>query len=219
MKRIAMLDYIKDLRQEYSSAPFNLEDADADPFVQFKNWLEDAVKAEMPEPNAMTLATINDKGFPAARVVLLKALEPEGFVFYTNYRSEKGHSMEKNPNVALVFLWLGIQRQVRIEGVVSKVDLATSRAYWKTRPRGSQIGAVASPQSSIIDRVSLEEAFLELDQKYGQEGEIPMPDHWGGYLVRPHRIEFWQGRRSRLHDRVNYSLETSGAWSKRRLAP
>jgi pyridoxamine 5'-phosphate oxidase len=214
-----MLENIKDLRQEYSSAPFNLEDADVNPFVQFKNWLEDAIKAEMPEPNAMTLATINDGGYPSARVVLLKALEPEGFVFYTNYNSEKGRSMEKNPHVALVFLWLGIQRQVRIEGVVSKIDTETSSAYFKTRPRGSQIGAVASPQSTLIDRASLEKAFLELDQKYGPEDEIPMPDHWGGYLVQPQRLEFWQGRRSRLHDRVNYILESGGDWVKQRLAP
>lgn len=214
-----MLKNIQDLRKEYSSAPFNLEDADVDPFIQFKDWLEDAIKAEMPEPNAMTLATINDKGFPSARVVLLKALEPEGFVFYTNYKSEKGLSMEKNPHVALVFLWLGIQRQVRIEGIVSKVAAKTSKAYFKTRPRGSQIGAVASPQSTPMDRAALEKAFFELDQRYKQEEDIPMPDHWGGYLVQPHRIEFWQGRRSRLHDRVNYNLDQNRVWVKQRLAP
>ena len=214
-----MLKKIQDLRQEYSSAPFNLEDADANPLVQFEVWLEDAIKAEMPEPNAMTLATINQEGSPSARVVLLKALEPEGFVFYSNYLSEKGLSMDKNANVALVFLWLGIQRQVRIEGVVSKVDLQTSKAYFKTRPRGSQIGAVASPQSTPIDRASLEKAFTELNQKYGPDDEIPMPNHWGGYLVRPQRIEFWQGRRSRLHDRINYMLDREGVWEKRRLAP
>lgn len=214
-----MLKKIQDLRQEYSSAPFNLEDADANPLVQFEVWLEDAIKAEMPEPNAMTLATINQEGSPSARVVLLKALEPEGFVFYSNYLSEKGLSMDKNANVALVFLWLGIQRQVRIEGVVSKVDLQTSKAYFKTRPRGSQIGAVASPQSTPIDRASLEKAFMELNQKYGPDDEIPMPNHWGGYLVRPQRIEFWQGRRSRLHDRINYMLDREGVWEKRRLAP
>jgi len=214
-----MLKKIQDLRQEYSSAPFNLEDADANPLVQFEVWLEDAIKAEMPEPNAMTLATINQEGSPSARVVLLKALEPEGFVFYSNYLSEKGLSMDKNANVALVFLWLGIQRQVRIEGVVSKVDLQTSKAYFRTRPRGSQIGAVASPQSTPIDRASLEKAFTELNQKYGPDDEIPMPNHWGGYLVRPQRIEFWQGRRSRLHDRINYMLDREGVWEKRRLAP
>ncbi|MEY2950015.1 MAG: pyridoxamine 5'-phosphate oxidase [Saprospiraceae bacterium] len=214
-----MLKKIQDLRQEYSSAPFNLEDADANPLVQFEVWLEDAIKAEMPEPNAMTLATINQEGSPSARVVLLKALEPEGFVFYSNYLSEKGLSMDKNANVALVFLWLGIQRQVRIEGVVSKVDLQTSKAYFRTRPRGSQIGAVASPQSTPIDRASLEKAFMELNQKYGPDDEIPMPNHWGGYLVRPQRIEFWQGRRSRLHDRINYMLDREGVWEKRRLAP
>jgi len=196
-----------------------LEDADANPLVQFEVWLEDAIKAEMPEPNAMTLATINQEGSPSARVVLLKALEPEGFVFYSNYLSEKGLSMDKNANVALVFLWLGIQRQVRIEGVVSKVDLQTSKAYFRTRPRGSQIGAVASPQSTPIDRASLEKAFTELNQKYGPDDEIPMPNHWGGYLVRPQRIEFWQGRRSRLHDRINYMLDREGVWEKRRLAP
>jgi pyridoxamine 5'-phosphate oxidase len=214
-----MLKNIQNLRKEYTSAPFNLEDADANPLVQFNHWLDDAIKAEMPEPNAMTLATINENGYPSARVVLLKALESKGFVFYTNYYSEKGVSMERNPHVALVFLWLGIQRQVRIEGVVSKVDVETSKTYFKTRPRGSQIGAVASPQSTPIDRVTLEKAFLELDQRYEQNDEIPMPDHWGGYLVEPHRIEFWQGRRSRLHDRVNYTLEPSGDWVKHRLAP
>lgn len=214
-----MLKKIQDLRKEYSSAPFNLEDADANPLVQFEVWLEDAIKAEMPEPNAMTLATINQEGSPSARVVLLKALEPEGFVFYSNYLSEKGLSMDKNANVALVFLWLGIQRQVRIEGVVSKVDLQTSKAYFRTRPRGSQIGAVASPQSTPIDRASLEKAFMELNQKYGPDDEIPMPNHWGGYLVEPKRVEFWQGRRSRLHDRINYILNQEGIWEKRRLAP
>ena len=214
-----MLKNIQDLRKEYSSAPFNLEDADANPLVQFEVWLEDAIKAEMPEPNAMTLATINPDGFPSARVVLLKAIEPKGFVFYSNYLSEKGLSMDKNPNVALVFLWLGIQRQVRIEGLVSKVDPQTSKNYFKTRPRGSQIGAVASPQSTPIDRASLEEAFMELNQKYGPEDDIPMPNHWGGYLVEPKRVEFWQGRRSRLHDRINYILNQEGIWEKRRLAP
>ena len=214
-----MLKKIQDLRKEYSSAPFNLEDADANPLVQFEVWLEDAIKAEMPEPNAMTLATINPDGFPSARVVLLKAIEPKGFVFYSNYLSEKGLSMDKNPNVALVFLWLGIQRQVRIEGLVSKVDPQTSKNYFKTRPRGSQIGAVASPQSTPIDRASLEEAFMELNQKYGPEDDIPMPNHWGGYLVEPKRVEFWQGRRSRLHDRINYILNQEGIWEKRRLAP
>jgi pyridoxamine 5'-phosphate oxidase len=195
LKTNPMLKNIQDLRKEYTSAPFNLEDADANPLVQFNHWLDDAIKAEMPEPNAMTLATINENGYPSARVVLLKALESKGFVFYTNYYSEKGVSMERNPHVALVFLWLGIQRQVRIEGVVSKVDVETSKTYFKTRPRGSQIGAVASPQSTPIDRVTLEKAFLELNQRYEQNDEIPMPDHWGGLLGRTSQNRILAGKK------------------------
>ncbi len=214
-----MLLDIENLRQEYSAEKLDAGDVDPNPFQQFRRWFEEAMNARLPEPNAMTLATVSADGRPAARIVLLKGFDQEGFVFYTNYESRKGEEMHANPNVALVFLWLELQRQVRIEGVVEKVDPAESTRYFQSRPKGSQIGAWASPQSRVIDkREELEARVQELEKEYKQASELPRPPHWGGYLVRPRLIEFWQGRVSRLHDRIQYRKTNSG-WLIERLAP
>jgi len=209
---------IKDLREEYALATLDLSDVDPNPLVQFSKWIHNAIESNLTEPNAMTLATVSRVGVPSARIVLLKGFDEKGFVFFTNYRSQKGEEISQNPNVALVFSWLELQRQIRIEGVASMISQKDSEDYFKTRPRGSKIGALASPQSRAIDRKDLEHSFQMIENQFFQSEDIPKPEHWGGYLVRPSRIEFWQGRRSRLHDRINYSLE-EGKWKIERLAP
>lgn len=210
---------IENLRKEYTARTLEVEEAQADPFRQFEEWFAEAVRAQLPEPNAMTLATVGAGGQPSARIVLLKGFDREGFVFYTNYRSRKGEEMQKNPRVALVFLWLELQRQVRIEGSVERIDPEESTRYFQSRPRGSQIGAWASPQSAVIDRRDiLEQRYAALENQYEEAEVLPRPEHWGGYLVRPHRLEFWQGRASRLHDRIQYRLEEE-RWLIERLAP
>lgn len=209
---------LHDLRQEYRSAQLSEKDVESDPILQFGNWFSAAVDAQLYEPNVMTLATADRFGKPSARIVLLKEFDENGFVFYTNYESKKGQDLVENPQAALVFFWAELERQVRIEGVVSKVDVQTSADYFHSRPTGSQIGAMASPQSSVLDsRESLEEKVSNLTKTY--EGkEIPHPVHWGGYLIEPMHIEFWQGRQSRLHDRIVYDL-VDGSWIINRLAP
>lgn len=209
---------LHNLRQEYRSAQLTEKDVDLDPMVQFGKWFKDAMDALLYEPNVMTLATADRFGKPTARIVLLKGYDENGFVFYTNYESKKGQDIVENPQAALVFFWPELERQVRIEGVVSKVDAQTSADYFHSRPAGSQIGAVASPQSKVLQsRESLEEQVVELTRAY--EGkEIPRPLHWGGYLVEPAHLEFWQGRPSRLHDRIVYDL-VDGSWIINRLAP
>lgn len=209
---------IKDLREEYALATLDLSEVDQNPMVQFSKWFENAVESNLPEPNAMTLATVGNLGFPSARIVLLKGFDEKGFVFFTNYKSHKGTEISKNPHVALVFSWLELQRQIRIEGVTSMISQKDSEEYFKTRPRGSKIGALASPQSRPIARKDLEHSFQMIENQFFQSDDIPMPEHWGGYLVKPVRIEFWQGRRSRLHDRINYTL-VEGNWKLERLAP
>ena len=191
---------------------------DRDPINQFKRWFDDAVASGMKLPEAMTLATATSDGKPSARVVLLKSVDAGGFVFYTNYRSAKARDLEANPNAALLFYWSQFDRQVRIEGTVERVTAEESREYFKTRPRESQIGAWASPQSDVIEnRETLEARVAELEQLYSDR-EIECPEHWGGYRVKPTRIEFWKGRIGRLHDRIVY--ERDGAnWRINRLAP
>jgi pyridoxamine 5'-phosphate oxidase len=209
---------ISDLRKEYTLHGLSEAEADPDPIGQFARWFDQAVAAGLVEPNAMTLATVGADGQPSARVVLLKSFDVRGFVFYTNYLSRKGRELESHPRAALVFYWPDLERQVRIEGVAARVSAADSDAYFNSRPPGSRIGAWASPQSSVIDgRESLEREVQRLTQAFG-DGPITRPPHWGGYRVAPAVIEFWQGRPSRLHDRLRYRRE-SGRWIIERLAP
>lgn len=208
------------LRQSYAAQPLTEEVVSKDPVEQFTLWFEQAASAGIKEPNAMTLATVTSAGTPAARVVLLKGVEQEGFVFYTNYESDKGEQLAANPAAALVFWWEPLYRQVRIEGTVEKVDEAVSTAYFQSRPRGSQVGAWASPQSRIIDNRDLLTAEVELlETKYQGQEILPRPPHWGGYLLTPSIIEFWQGQPNRLHDRLRYKRLAEGGWQLERLAP
>jgi pyridoxamine 5'-phosphate oxidase len=211
-------EMIQSLRQDYSAAELTEKEADKNPIKQFEKWFTDALKAQLYEPNVMTLATADKSGKPNARIVLLKGFDEQGFSFYTNYLSTKGKELKKNPQACLVFFWAELQRQVRIEGKVEKLDKETSEAYFHARPLGSQIGAIASPQSQVINnRKDLEHKVEELTKTY-QDKTIPKPAHWGGYIVKPISIEFWQGRSSRLHDRIKYDL-VNGKWQMNRLAP
>src|SRR5262245_27324891 len=192
---------------------------DRDPIAQFRRWFDDAIAAGLPLPEAMSLATVTSEGKPTARMVLLKRVDADGFVFFTNYRSAKARELADNPNASLVFFWPQLERQVRIEGVVTKTSAAESREYFATRPRGSQIGAWASPQSDVISaREVLEQRQAELEETY-RDREVPWPEHWGGYCLKPDRIEFWKGRSDRLHDRLLYVRQSDESWVIRRLAP
>jgi pyridoxamine 5'-phosphate oxidase len=205
------------LRNDYALKTLDEREADRDPMKQFGVWMAEAILARVPEPTAMTLATANAKGRPSARIVLLKGVDPRGFVFFTNYDSRKGKELAENPQAALTFLWKELERQVRIEGAVEKVTADESRAYFATRPLGSRIGAWASPQSDAIEsRAWLEKRWEELGTRHG--ANPPLPPHWGGYRVIPDSLEFWQGRRSRLHDRVAYT-RAGREWKIARLAP
>ena len=209
---------IAHLRREYTRERFDESDADPDPFVQFQRWFDEALKAELPEPNAMTLATATPGGVPSARIVLLKEVSGGGFVFYTNYESRKGHELAANPNAALLFHWVELERQVRIEGRVSKVTPDESDAYYRIRPLGSRVGAWASLQSSVLaNRQELESKVAEATQKLGEDP--PRPPHWGGYRLVPTALEFWQGRESRLHDRIDYRRDEADGWRRQRLSP
>jgi pyridoxamine 5'-phosphate oxidase len=192
---------------------------DRDPVAQFQRWFADAVADGLPLPEAMSLSTITPEGKPTARMVLLKKVDAQGFVFFTNYNSAKARELAANPNASLVFFWPQLERQVRVEGVVSKSSAAESREYFASRPRGSQIGAWASPQSEVIPgREVLEQRRAELEDVY-RDREIPWPEHWGGYCLKPERIEFWKGRRDRLHDRILYVRQPDESWTIQRLAP
>lgn len=205
------------MRNEYMRASLDEADAAADPLTQFQRWFDEAVRAELPTPNAMTLATVAADGTPGARIVLLKGADQRGFVFYTNYQSRKGRELAANPHAVLVFHWIELEREVRIEGSVEKTGATESDEYFSSRPLGSRHAAIASPQSAVVaNRAVLETRFAEVAKI---QGDAPVrPAHWGGYVLQPARVEFWQGRPNRLHDRLLYSRD-GDRWSISRLAP
>ncbi len=205
------------LRQDYSLKTLDESEVDGDPMKQFGVWMVEAIHAKVPEPTAMTLATADGQARPSGRIVLLKGVDPQGFVFFTNYQSRKGSELAENPFAALTFLWKELERQVRVEGKVERVSTEESAAYYATRPLGSRIGAWASPQSQEIEnRAWLEGRWKEMQEQHGENP--PLPPQWGGYRVIPDYLEFWQGRRSRLHDRIVYS-RLGTTWTTARLAP
>jgi len=209
---------IADLRRDYRSHVLIEDEASADPLTQFRQWFDDAIRAELLEPNAMTLATVTPSGDPAARTVLLKGLDDTGFVFFTNYDSAKGRHLSGHPRACLLFFWGELERQVRVTGHVERLPEEESLAYFRSRPRGSQLGAWASPQSRVIpSREVLDGRLADLEAQYA-DAEIPLPPFWGGYRVVPDAVEFWQGRPSRLHDRLLYT-RAGGEWTRVRLAP
>jgi pyridoxamine 5'-phosphate oxidase len=210
---------ISEIRKEYRLNRLIKEEVSENAMLQFERWWQDAVKSELDEANAMTLATASTDGLPAARIVLLKGFETNGFRFFTNYESFKGRQLMENPRACLVLFWKELQRQVRITGLVEKISSEESDTYFNSRPAGSRIGAWASPQSEVIESSEwLSERADEMEARFIKSG-IPRPPHWGGYLVRPVTIEFWQGRPNRLHDRLLYTLQENGGWIIERLAP
>ncbi|MEU5939576.1 pyridoxamine 5'-phosphate oxidase [Micromonospora sp. NPDC047548] len=209
------------MRNEYAP-DLGLSEADlaADWYTQFDRWFADAIAAGLPEPNAMVVGTADAAGRPSGRTVLLKSYDPEGFVFYTNYTSRKGGEATANPYASLVFPWFPMQRQVVVAGPVQRVDRAETEAYFASRPRGSQLGAWASAQSRVIpDRAALDEAYEVMVARFADVAQIPAPPHWGGFRIRPESVEFWQGRASRLHDRLRFRRTDGGDWITERLAP
>lgn len=209
---------ISSIRKDYTLKSLDISDVNDSPFEQFHQWLREAISAEVLEVNAMTLSTLHADGYPNGRVVLLKELD-YGFVFFSNYKSEKGQELENHPKASLTFFWPELERQVRVMGTVEKISESQSDEYFLSRPRGSQIGAWASPQSHKINsREVLEERLKEMNLRFEDE-KLVRPPHWGGYRVLPHKIEFWQGRPSRLHDRILYEKNEAGAWTISRLAP
>jgi len=214
-----MNNSIADIRRDYSHKSLSENDVDANAIKQFDTWWNEAVNSKIDEVNAMTLATASVDGLPSARIVLLKEFSENGFVFFTNYESYKAQQLAENPKACLVFFWKELERQVRITGLIQKINGQQSDKYFHSRPESSRIGAWASPQSQVIEsRQWLDEKFNELVNKM-EGNEIKRPPHWGGYIVKPVVIEFWQGRPSRLHDRIQYTLEESGGWKIERLAP
>jgi pyridoxamine 5'-phosphate oxidase len=210
---------IADIRKDYKLQTLSESEVAADAIVQFDQWWADAIKSELEEVNAMTLATASANGIPDARIVLLKGYDKNGFVFFTNYQSNKGKELEQNPNACLVFFWAALERQVRITGTVEKISASESDAYFVSRPIGSRIGAWASPQSEVITKREEIENNLKNYEEQFSDNNIPRPPHWGGYIVKPVQIEFWQGRPSRLHDRIRYTLQADSSWLIERLAP
>lgn len=209
---------LADLRKDYAKAELTESDVDKNPITQFKKWFEEATHAQIPEPNAMSLASVSGEGKPSNRIVLLKGYDENGFVFFTNYESRKGKELDLNPNVSLLFFWPELERQVRIEGVAEKISTSESMNYFFSRPVLSQLGAWASIQSSVITgRNIIEKKLSELKDKFSGN-EIPFPSFWGGYRVKPASLEFWQGRRSRLHDRIFFEKNESD-WTIKRLSP
>jgi pyridoxamine 5'-phosphate oxidase len=210
---------IQNIRTEYQASKLSESDAKGDPIKQFDLWFNEAIKADVYEPTAMTLATSTHDGRPSARIVLLKGFDHSGFVFYTNYLSRKGKEIAKNPLGAVILYWKEMERQVRIEGTIEKLGKEESEKYFHSRPKGSQIGAVVSPQSQEINgREMLESKWQEMETEFADK-EVPKPSYWGGYILKPRLIEFWQGRRSRLHDRILYKKIDNKNWKKVRLAP
>lgn len=214
-----MMPSIAGLRKEYSSESLSENDVEPHPVDQFNKWWHQAIKSDITEPNAMTLATASSDGLPSARIVLLKGFDKDGFVFYTNYTSYKGMQLEENPKACLVFFWKELERQVRIVGLVSKANEKMSDDYFLSRPHSSQVGAWASPQSKIIEnRDWLDNSYLKFEEEFKRK-QLSRPPFWGGYIVKPIILEFWQGRPSRLHDRIQYTLSEDGSWKIERLAP
>lgn len=214
-----MADNIADLRKEYTRASLDIESSSSNPFKQFEQWFQEAQKAELPEPNAMVLSTVDSSGQPFQRTVLMKALNEDGIVFYTNYKSRKAQQITENNKVNILFPWFPMERQVSIQGRAIKVSNKESLSYFLSRPHGSQLGAWVSQQSSVISsRSVLEMKLQEIKQKF-KEGKVPLPDFWGGYRIEPTSFEFWQGRQSRLHDRLLYVKDSNGDWSIDRLSP
>jgi len=210
---------LADLRRDYSLSGLSEKDLARDPIRQFEKWFQEAEAAKFPEPNAMICSSATRNGLPSSRTVLLKGLDGRGFVFFSNYESRKGRELSENPRASLLFPWLAQERQVIVEGAVTKLAREESDAYFHSRPPASQLAAWASPQSAVIaSRSVLEEAMKTLEKKYAGR-EVPMPPHWGGYRVQPETIEFWQGRHGRLHDRLRYRREQNGSWAIDRLAP
>ena len=207
------------IRKEYSKESLDITNVDRDPVKQFDKWFKEAVNAEIPEVNAMHLATVNTQGRPSSRIVLLKGIENGKFVFYTNYQSRKGKELDQNPVCCLTFFWPELERQVRIEGIAKRVDELRSNIYFQRRPRGSQIGAWSSPQSTIIEsREILEQRVAQIEDRFKNQDALPRPHQWGGFEIEPFEIEFWQGRPNRLHDRILYT-KIDNQWKINRLSP
>lgn len=210
---------LSDIRKDYTKAILDFSTVNTDPILQFEVWMKDALASNVIEATAMTLATINEHNRPTSRIVLLKGIDAGKFLFYTNYQSKKGKELESNPSCALTFFWPELERQVRVEGTAIRLDEKVSEAYFQSRPKSSQIGAWASPQSSIVEsREILEDRVKQLEKKFEDVNTLPKPHQWGGFGVSPFLIEFWQGRASRLHDRIEYTL-IDGKWQIQRLAP